>query len=154
MYIHAFSKEYKFHIELTSVWSTLKIWNGCVRCKFMFFLKTRSLQFWIPSLPCTSKYDRQERYILHHKFSNCGAGSLGRAQVVWMKDIFILNEIWAQDIIYVSVGTSFSWNMKFTLLCKVNFTKVYARYSIAQLYVRFICLNLFGWMGREVHEKF
>jgi hypothetical protein len=31
--------------------------------------------------------------------------SLGRVQVVCMRDIFILNEIWAQHKIYVSVGT-------------------------------------------------
>jgi hypothetical protein len=42
-----------------------------------------------------------------------------------MRDIFILNEIWGQDKIYILVGTLLGLNMKLTLFYNLNFTKVY-----------------------------
>jgi hypothetical protein len=42
-----------------------------------------------------------------------------------MKDIFILNEIWVQDEIYIMVGTLLSLNMKTALFQILNFTKAY-----------------------------
>jgi hypothetical protein len=34
-----------------------------------------------------------------------------------MRDMFILNEIWAQDKIYILVGTLIGLNMNLALLC-------------------------------------
>jgi hypothetical protein len=45
-------------------------------------------------------------------FILCGGGE---ARVVCMRNILILNEIWAQDKIYIFVGTLLLWNMKLTL---------------------------------------
>jgi hypothetical protein len=50
---------------------------------------------------------------------------LGR-RVVCMRDIFILNEIWVQDKIYILVGTLLSWNMNLALFYNLNFTEVYS----------------------------
>jgi hypothetical protein len=38
---------------------------------------------------------------------------------------FYLNEIWAQDKIYILVGTLLVWNMKSALFPDLNFTEVY-----------------------------
>jgi hypothetical protein len=45
--------------------------------------------------------------------------------------------------------------MKPALLYILNFTNLYInlRYSLAELYVKSVYLNLFGWRGRDVHEK-
>jgi hypothetical protein len=82
-----------------------------------------------------------------------------------MRDIFILNETLVQDKIYILVGTLLDRNI-FTyylvpvlapnykqhifLLAKVR--KVC--YSLAELDVKSVYLNLFGWEGCEVHETF
>jgi hypothetical protein len=54
-------------------------------------------------------------------------GLLGGRGVVYMKDIFILNEIWAQDKIYsyMLVDTLLGWNMKLVLFCNLSFTQVF-----------------------------
>jgi hypothetical protein len=38
-------------------------------------------------------------------------GPLGGARVICMRDIFILDEIWTQDNIYILVGTLLGWNI-------------------------------------------
>jgi hypothetical protein len=42
-----------------------------------------------------------------------------------MRDIFILNEIWVQDKIYILVGALLCSNIKIAVFYKLNFTKVY-----------------------------
>jgi len=42
--------------------------------------------------------------------SGGAVGPLGGA-FICMRDIFILNEIWAQDKIYILVGTLLGWNI-------------------------------------------
>jgi hypothetical protein len=60
-----------------------------------------------------------------------GAASWGALLVLWgvrvvfMRDKFVLNEIWAQDKIYIFVGTFLSQNMKLALVSDLNFTIVY-----------------------------
>jgi hypothetical protein len=49
----------------------------------------------------------------------------GEGASVCMRYIFILNEIWAQDKIYILVGTSQGLNMKLLLFYDLNFAKVY-----------------------------
>jgi hypothetical protein len=51
-------------------------------------------------------------------------GSLG-ARVVCMRVMFILNEIWAKDKIYILVGTLLVSNIKLVLFYNLNFTKLY-----------------------------
>jgi hypothetical protein len=77
-------------------------------------------------------------------------GPLGGKRVVGRRDIFILIEIWAQEKIYMLVGNLLGWNMKHALLSNLNFTKVYINteklcYSLTELYVKSVYLNLLGW---------
>jgi hypothetical protein len=74
-----------------------------------------------------------------------------------MRDIFILNEIWAQHKTYIF--RHFAWlkyftyhlvavlarNYKQRILSSTKVRKVC--YSLAKLYVRSVNLNLFWWMG-------
>jgi hypothetical protein len=55
------------------------------------------------------------------RFSNCGAcplggvvGPVGGARVFCMRDIFILDEIWTQDKIYILAGTLLGLNILLT----------------------------------------
>jgi hypothetical protein len=77
-----------------------------------------------------------------------------------MRDIFILNEIWTQD---KNVGLYLSrhlvWLKRFTHHLVPVLAPNYVQhilspaevrrecYSSAELYVRFVYLNLFGWRG-------
>jgi hypothetical protein len=55
-----------------------------------------------------------------------GAPPGGRGtRVVCIRDVFILNKIWAQDKIQYLVDTLLGWNMKLALFCNLNFAKVY-----------------------------
>jgi hypothetical protein len=47
---------------------------------------------------------------LMQRFPNCEARSPRRERVVCMRDLFILNEIWAQDKIYILIGTMLFFN--------------------------------------------
>jgi hypothetical protein len=77
--------------------------------------------------------------------------------------IFILNEMWTHDYVYIS--RYFAWFKHFTyrlLLVPVlapNYKqhilsppKVRKVYLLAKLYVKSVYLDLFGWRGREVYE--
>jgi hypothetical protein len=62
-----------------------------------------------------------KHYTSIQRFPNCGARPLPGAmlvfwgaQVICMRDIFILNEIWVQDKIYTSVGTLIGLNILLT----------------------------------------
>jgi hypothetical protein len=79
--------------------------------------------------------------------------------------LFVLNEIWAQDKIYILLGTLlffkyFAYHLVTVLapnydqhiLLPAKVRKVC--YSVAEIYVTSIYLNLFGWRGREVYEIF
>jgi hypothetical protein len=53
--------------------------------------------------------------------------------------MFILNKIWAQDKIYILVGTLLDLNMNVALFYNLNFTVYQLRkicYSLAELYVK------------------
>jgi hypothetical protein len=77
-----------------------------------------------------------------------------------MRDVFILNKVWAQHKTYFF--RHFTWMTYFThhlvlvpnhnqhifLLAKLR--KVC--YSLHELNVKSVDLNLFGWSGCEVHE--
>jgi hypothetical protein len=72
-----------------------------------------------------------------------------------MRDIFILNEKWSQDKIHILVGTChlvpvLAPNYKPHILSPAEVTKLC--YSLAELYVRSVYLNLLGWRGPEFHE--
>jgi hypothetical protein len=74
-----------------------------------------------------------------------------------MRDIFILNKIWAQDKIYF--GRHFAWLKYFTYHLQLVLAAKYKQhilspakvrkicYSLAELYVRYVYLNLFTQMG-------
>jgi hypothetical protein len=47
--------------------------------------------------------------------------SSGGSRVVCMRDILILNDIWAQDKIYILIGTLLSRNMKLALFYNQKF---------------------------------
>jgi hypothetical protein len=70
--------------------------------------------------------------ILVQMFSNFGATPLGGlldlcggTRVVCVRDLFTLNEIWAEDEIYIFVGTLTGCDMKLALFCNLNYTKLY-----------------------------
>jgi hypothetical protein len=81
----------------------------------------------------------------------------GGRQGYCMRDIFILNEIWAQGKIYILVGAA--WLKYFTyhlvpvlapsykqhILSPAKVRKVC--YSLRELCVKYVYLNLFGWRG-------
>jgi hypothetical protein len=93
-------------------------------------------------------------YFIDQMFSNCGALMVFcGARVVCMRDIFILNEIRTQDKLYILVG---NWlgcrlvpvlapNYKQHILSLAKHRKVC--FSLPELYVRSVYLNLFGWSG-------
>jgi hypothetical protein len=75
-------------------------------------------------------------------------------QVVYMRGIFTLNKIRTQDKIYVFIGTWLTYftyhlvpvlapNYRQHILSLSEVTKICS--SLAELYVRCVYLNLFGW---------
>jgi hypothetical protein len=60
----------------------------------------------------------------HQRGRGWSSGWRGGSWVVYMRDIFILNEICAQDKINISVGTSLGLNVNLALLYNLNFTKL------------------------------
>jgi hypothetical protein len=52
-----------------------------------------------------------------------GGGRGGHEFFLW--GTFILNEIWAQDKIYILLGALLCWNMKLVLFYNLNITQVY-----------------------------
>jgi hypothetical protein len=63
---------------------------------------------------------------LYQRFPNYGSHPPAGGGGTYMRNMFILNEIWAQDTMYILVGTFLSWNMKFALFCNLSITKVHA----------------------------
>jgi hypothetical protein len=49
----------------------------------------------------------------------------GGGRVVCMRGIFILNEIWDHDKVYILESALLDLNMKLTLFCNLGFTEVY-----------------------------
>jgi hypothetical protein len=79
-----------------------------------------------------------------------------------MKDIFLLNEICAKDKkIYFGWLKYITYQLLLVQVPAPNYkqhilTPTIVRrvcYSLDKLYVKFVCLNLLRWIGREVHEK-
>jgi hypothetical protein len=70
-------------------------------------------------LDCNAMWPYRKYQRLGQRFSNCGAPpSLGEAlivlrgpRVVCMRNIFIFNEIWAKDKIYILLGTLLGSNI-------------------------------------------
>jgi hypothetical protein len=86
-------------------------------------------------------------------------------EVDCVRGIFILNEIWAQGK-NIYFDRHFAWlkyfsyrlvpvlapNFKQHILSLAEVIKVC--YSLAELYVKCVYLNLFGWRGRDIYETF
>jgi hypothetical protein len=69
------------------------------------------------------------------------------ACVVYMRDIFILKKIMAQDKICILIGNLLGWNMKLALIYNLHLTKVYVN---SEKYV----IHFFDWKRHEVHATF
>jgi hypothetical protein len=65
------------------------------------------------------------------------------AQVVCMTDIFIFNNIWAQDKICILVGTLLVSNMKLALFYNLNFTEVYINIGMYVVHLLNLMTDLF-----------
>jgi hypothetical protein len=99
-------------------------------------------------------------------FQNCGPAPRGAFLVLrrgvscLYEGYIILNPIWAQDRTYILVSNSLGWSISTHHLIPVpNTQHILSRAklknmcnALAELYVRSVYLNLFGWRGREVHE--
>jgi hypothetical protein len=90
---------------------------------------------------------------LVQRFTSCGAHPPGGGGGVdSLRDIFVFNEIWVQGKIYILLGT-FTYRLIPVLVlnykqCILSLAKVRKEcYSLAELYVICVCLNLFGWRG-------
>jgi hypothetical protein len=102
----------------------------------------------------------RERQCLGHRFQNCEARPSGGALLVlWggggrsLYETFLTK--YGRKIKYI-LGTVLGWNMKVALFYNLHFTKVHIKlekvcYSLAELYVKSVYLNLFGWRRCEVH---
>jgi hypothetical protein len=96
-------------------------------------------------------------------WGRCWSSGVGGG-VVCVRNIFILNDIWAQDKIYILVGTLLGWNIflhlvpvlapnyKQQILSQAKVRRVC--YSLAELYVKSVYLIISCRGGRELHETF
>jgi hypothetical protein len=75
----------------------------------------------------------------------CRSCGVGGELFVWGTFLFF-NEIWAQDKIYILVGTLLGWNMKLALLYNLFFTNVYINLEKYVIHELNFMANLFIWI--------
>jgi hypothetical protein len=122
----------------------------------MMFRKTFSYKSMTGALLGTRKCSPSEVPKLWGVPARGAVGRLGGASSFYEGHLF-WTTYGCKIKIYILVGILLGWNMNLALFYNLNFTEVYINlkkkcYSLTDLYVKSVYLNLFWWRGSEVHE--